>query len=90
MARAKASANPVSTAGSRDGRTILVSVPNRLAPSVAEASSDSRSISAIMGCTVRTANGSPMKTSAMKMPTGVNAILMPTRSNNEPIGPLGA
>jgi hypothetical protein len=43
----------------------------RLAPSVAEASSTSRSISSSTGCTVRTTKGRPMKTSAMTMPTGV-------------------
>ena len=42
-----------------------------MAPRVAEASSISLSISAISGCTVRTAKGRPMNTMAMKMPTGV-------------------
>ncbi len=46
-------------------------VCRRLAPSVAAASSISRSISTITGCSVRTTNGSPMKVSAMTMPIQV-------------------
>ncbi|GJE71687.1 hypothetical protein CHKEEEPN_3234 [Methylorubrum podarium] len=69
--RAKARAKPVSTAGISGGSTTRTRVVIRDAPRMAEASSTSLSISAISGCTVRTAKGRPMKTMAMKMPTGV-------------------
>ena len=42
------------------------------------------------GCTVRTTNGSPMKTSAMKMPSGVNATLMPSGASRLPSQPFSA
>ena len=70
-ARAKASAKPVRMAGARPGSSTLEMVWKRLAPSVAAASSTSRSISSITGCTVRTTKGRPMKISAMTMPSGV-------------------
>ncbi len=63
-ARAKASANPVNMAGTMTGRITRVMVCQRLAPSVAAASSTSASRSMRTGCTVRTTNGRPMKTSA--------------------------
>ena len=62
--RASASAKPVSSAGVSIGRITLTKVRARPAPRVAETSSTSRSISSITGCTVRTTNGRPMKTSA--------------------------
>ncbi|MCW0416730.1 hypothetical protein NB689_002484 [Xanthomonas sacchari] len=68
--RAKASANPVSTAGHRVGSTTRRTVCQRPAPSVAAASSSSRSASASTGCTIRTTNGSPTNTSATTMPSG--------------------
>ena len=45
---------------------------------MAAASSISRSISAMSGCTVRTAKGRPTNTSATKMPSGVKATLRPS------------
>ncbi len=73
----------------------LSSVPSsrssaRLAPSVAAASSSSRSISPINGCTVRTANGRDTNTRATKIPSGVNAILRPRGATSSPIQPFGA
>ena len=70
-ARAKAMATPVSRAGAKDGRTTRASVCSRVAPSVAAASSTSRSRSWSTGCTVRTTNGRPMKVSATTTPSGV-------------------
>ena len=72
------------------GSTTQKMVLHRDAPSVAEASSISGSISARTGSTLRTMNGRPMKTNAMKMPSGVKAILTPKRSKNPPIQPFGA
>jgi hypothetical protein len=46
-------------------------VVERDAPSVAEASSTSTLRSSRTGWTERTTKGSPMKTSAIQMPTGV-------------------
>jgi hypothetical protein len=69
--RAKASAKPVSTAGKIAGRITRVAICQRLAPRLAAASSSSASRSASTGCTVRTTNGRPMKTRAMRMPSGV-------------------
>ena len=70
-ARAKASAKPVRSAGSSAAGSRGTRSGSRLAPSVADASSTSRSISSITGCTVRTTKGRPMKISAMTMPSGV-------------------
>ena len=42
------------------------------------------------GCSVRTTNGSPMKTSATVMPSGVNATLIPYFSSGAPSHPFGA
>ena len=70
-ARARASAKPVRIAGISEGRITWNTVWRRLAPSVADASSSSRSNSSSTGCTVRTTKGRPMKISAMAMPVGV-------------------
>ena len=67
-----------------------VSTRPRLAPRLVAASSTSTSRSSITGCSVRTTNGSPMKTSATVMPSGVNATLMPWASSGLPIHPFGA
>ena len=69
--RASASAKPVRSAGVSIGRITRTKVRPRPAPRVAEASSTSRSISSITGCTVRTTKGRPTKTSATQMPSGV-------------------
>src|SRR3954452_1767414 len=89
-ARAKASVKPVRTAGTRGGKSAVHTARVREAPSVAAASSSSRSISAMSGWTVRTANGRPTKTSATKMPSGVNAIFRPSGATRLPIQPFGA
>ena len=60
-ARAKASAKPVSSAGSSVGSTTRRNVCQRVAPRLAAASSISVSRSSSTGCTVRTTNGRPMK-----------------------------
>ena len=78
MARAKASAKPVRTAGSSDGAMTLTKVRSRPAPSVAAASSTSRSRFSSTGCSVRTTNGRPTNVSAITTPSGVNAPLMPS------------
>jgi hypothetical protein len=70
-ARAKASAKPVRSVGSTLGSSTRVMVCQRLAPSVAAASSSSFSASSSTGCSVRTTNGRPMKVQATTMPTGV-------------------
>ena len=74
-ARAKASAKPVSSAGVTIGKITCRKVCQRLAPSVAEASSSSLLRSSSTGCTVRTTNGRPMKVSATNTPTGVKLTL---------------
>src|SRR4030095_13187609 len=63
MPRAKASANPVTVAGSSGGIRPRQNVCQRVAPRHAAASSTSASMSTRIGCTVRTMNGSPMKVS---------------------------
>ncbi|MNW67726.1 hypothetical protein D3C74_463590 [compost metagenome] len=63
-------------------------VRNRPAPSVAEASSISRSRSSSTGCTVRTTNGIPINISASVIPSGVNATFSPSGSSREPIQPF--
>ncbi len=90
VARAKASAKPVSSAGSRVGRITRRNVCQRVAPRLAAASSSSASRSSSTGCTVRTTNGRPMKVSATTMPSGVNATFNPSGSSRDPIQPLGA
>ena len=40
------------------------------------------------GCTVRTTNGNPMKTSATMTPSGVNATLTPSGASRLPIEPV--
>ena len=82
-------AAPVSMAGARDGSTTRSRL-QRVAPSVAAASSTSRLRSWITGCTVRTTNGRPMKVSATTTPSGEKATLIPSGSRNWPIQPLGA
>ena len=64
IARAKARAKPVSKAGRSGGSKTKRIVCTRQAPSVAEASSSSISSSAMIGCTVRTTKGKPIKISA--------------------------
>ena len=83
-ARANASANPVSHAGRRLGRTTRRSTAARPAPRLAAASSTSASRSSMTGCRVRTTNGRPMKISATVMPSGVKATLMPNRASGSP------
>ena len=63
IARASASAKPVSNAGRITGRITCTKVCQREAPRQAAASSRSASISASTGWTVRTTKGMPMKTS---------------------------
>ena len=79
-ARAKASAKPVSSAGANAGSTTRRMVCSRVAPRLAAASSNSTSRSSSTGCTVRTMNGTPMKTRATSTPSGVKATLMPSGS----------
>ena len=81
IARAKASANPVASAGRIAGKITRTNVCNREAPSVAAASSLSRSNAASTGCTERTTNGNPTKINAMTTPIGVNATFMPHASS---------
>ena len=76
-ARAKLSANPVSTAGHSAGSMTRAKACAAEAPSVAAACSTSRSRSSSTGCKVRTTNGKPMKVSATTIPRGVNATLIP-------------
>ena len=90
IARAKASANPVSRAGVRTGKTTRRKLCHGDAPSVAAASSSSRGSSSRTGCTVRTTNGSPMKMRATRTPSGVNATLIPSGSSHAPNQPVGA
>ena len=73
MARAKASANPVMSVGNSVGAMMLQKVLKRLAPSVAAASSISRSRFSSTGCKVRTTKGIPTNVSAMTTPSGENA-----------------
>ena len=90
IARANASANPVSSAGVTIGKTTRRKLCQRDAPSVAAASSSSRGSSSSTGCTVRTTNGRPMNVSATSTPSGVNATLMPSGASSAPNQPLGA
>jgi hypothetical protein len=76
-ARAKAMAKPVNRAGTSWGKITRRRVCQRVAPRLAEASSNSGSSSSIMGCRVRTTKGRPMKVSATKIPISVNAIFTP-------------
>ena len=87
-ARAKASAKPVSSAGSSVGSTTRQNVCKRRAPRLAAASSISVSRSSSTGCTVRTTNGRPMKISATSTPSGVKATLMPSGSRYWPSQPF--
>jgi hypothetical protein len=65
-------------------------VVQRVAPSEADASSNSCSMSSNTGCTVRTTNGRPMNTSATKMPSGVNATVIPSGASKAPTHPVSA
>ena len=69
-ARANASANPVTAAGTRIGSSTWRNVCQRPAPSTAAASSSSASRSSSTGCTVRMTNGRPMNVSAIVTPSG--------------------
>ncbi len=89
-ARAKASAKPVSRAGVTIGKITRVKVCQRVAPSVAAASSSSFCRSSSTGCKVRTTKGSPMKVSATNTPSGVKATLMRRARASWPIQPLAA
>src|SRR6185369_3997915 len=89
-ARANDRANPVRSAGITAGKITRQNVCQRVAPRLAAASSDSRSISSIAGCKVRTTNGSPMNVSAMMIPSGENAVLIPSGSRYCPIQPFFA
>ena len=71
IARAKAIAKPVSSAGRIEGRITRMKVCRRVAPRHIAASSSSFSVSSSTGCTVRTTNGRPMKTNATSTPSGV-------------------
>jgi hypothetical protein len=84
-ARANARAKPVRSAGVRIGRITRVKVCQRVAPSVAAASSISFCRSSSTGCRVRTTNGRPMKVSATQTPTGVKLTL---NGSQRPIQPL--
>ena len=81
-ARAKARANPVMIVGSSVGAMMLKKVRTWLAPSVAAASSTSRSRFSSTGCRVRTAKGIPTNVSAMITPSGVNAPLIPSGTSH--------
>ena len=83
-ARAKASVNPVSVAGSSVGSSTFRNVCPRDAPRLAAASSTSSSMSCRTGCTVRTTNGRPINVSATKTPSGVLATWMPCGSSQRP------
>ena len=87
-ARANDRAKPVSSAGITAGKITRQNVCQRVAPRLAAASSDSRSISSIAGCSVRTTNGRPMNVSAMTIPSGENAALIPSGSRYWPIQPF--
>ena len=86
-ARAKASVKPVITAGRTGGNTTRQRMLMREAPSMAADSSSSRSKSRSTGSTVRTTKGSPTKTSAMRMPTGVKAAFTPMAARGCPSQP---
>ena len=86
-ARPKASAKPVSTAGIKIGKMTRRHVCQRVAPRLAAASSSSTSRFWSTGWTVRTTKGSPMKVSAIMMPSGENAALIPSGSRYCPIQP---
>ena len=90
-ARAKASAKPVSSAGS-DGRQDHAAerLPARWRPGWRRPPPTSASRSSSAGCSVRTTNGRPMNVSAMTTPSGENAALMPSGSSARPIQPFGA
>ena len=88
--RAKASAKPVSSAGDSGGSD---HAPKRLRAGRAERRGGFLEFeleSASTGCTVRTTNGRPTKTSATRMPSGVKAILMPSVASGAPSQPFGA
>jgi hypothetical protein len=87
-ARANASVNPVTAAGTRIGRRTWRKVCQRPAPSTAAASSTSASRSSSTGCTVRMTKGSPMKVSAIVTPSGVNATCTPSGSRSRPAQPF--
>jgi hypothetical protein len=89
IARANASANPVSSAGPTLGRITRVKICHRRAPRLAAASSTSTSRSSSTGCTVRTTKGRPMKSRAIVIPSQVYDTLMPSGSSQLPIHPLG-
>ena len=79
-ARAKASAKPVSSAGSTPGRSRARKVCQRdRAERRRRLFQLARRSSSSTGCTVRTTNGRPMNVSATSTPSGVNATLMPER-----------
>ncbi len=87
-ARASAIPKPVTIAGETAGRITRRSVANRVAPSVAAASSSSGSRSMSAGWSVRTTKGSPMKVSATATPSGVKATWTPSGSRTLPIQPF--
>src|SRR5579875_1502040 len=88
-ARAKAKAKPVSSGGIKGGNNTRRNVCQRLAPSVAAASSNSGSNSSSTGCTVRTTNGKPVKISTNTMPNREYAPAMPSGTRYRPNQPLG-
>ena len=90
VARANIMPAPVKSAGVISGSSTRRNVVKRFAPKVAAASSYSPDNSSNTGCTARTIKGRLTTTSAIQMPTGVNAILMPKGSKKRPIQPLGA
>ena len=87
-ARAKASAKPVSSAGSSAGRMTRRKVCQRPAPRRRGGLLQLGLESSSTGCTVRTTNGRPMKVSATTTPSGVKATLMPSGSSGCPIQPF--
>ena len=76
------------TAGAIDGRITRVTVWKRFAPRHADASSTSRSSPSSTGCSVRTTNGKPMKTSTSTMPSREYAPWMPSGTRNRPYQPF--
>lgn len=74
VARANIIPAPVKSAGVISGSSTRRNVVKRFAPKVAAASSYSPDNSSNTGCTARTIKGRLTTTSAIQMPTGVNAI----------------
>src|SRR4051795_4678191 len=88
-ARASASAKPVSSDGTSAGSSTRRNVCQRVAPSVAAASSHSASSPASTGCTVRTTNGKPVNVSTSTTARREYAPCTPSGSKKRPSQPVG-